>query len=58
VDVVVRSTAWASSARAGVMLVAGAKKVQVRSSVLKDRIIAARCSLARAFEEVITTRKS
>jgi hypothetical protein len=26
VDVVVRSTAWASGARAGVMLVAGAKK--------------------------------
>jgi hypothetical protein len=34
------------------------QKVQVRSSVLKDRITAARCSLARAFEEVITTRKS
>jgi hypothetical protein len=47
VDVVAKSTAWASGAQAGVMLVAGAKKVQVRSRVLEGRIIAARCSPAR-----------
>jgi hypothetical protein len=32
------------------------QKVQVRSSVLEDRIIAARCSPVWAFEEVIMTR--